>query len=213
MRFVKWLRTVPVLVIVGSILFVVLATGGGLLLWGSNFAGNIVHTQLAEQQIAFPAAGAGLDARSFPGLQQYAGQLVDNGPKAKAYANELIRKHLLAVAGGKTYAQVSAQIQAVVASGGTASPALLAQQDTLFRGETLRGLLLNVWGWGTMGVIAGYVGIASLLGAFIVFSVLSRGFVLHKLDTRRATAVLDLNEIVGASEDAKVPVSQTAIVD
>ena len=29
-----------------------------------------------------------LTPAEFPGLQQYAGQKVDNGPKAKAYANE-----------------------------------------------------------------------------------------------------------------------------
>ena len=36
----------------------------------------------------------GLDAKEFPGLQRYAGQAVDNGPKAKAYADQFIKTHL-----------------------------------------------------------------------------------------------------------------------
>ena len=83
------------------VLFLVLAIGGGLLLWGGTFANNMVHDQLSAQQIRFPAKGTpALDAKEFPGLQRYAGQLVDSGPKAKAYANEFIAKHLNAVAGG-----------------------------------------------------------------------------------------------------------------
>ena len=82
MRVTNWLKTVPVLVIIGSMLFLVLAIGGGLLLWGSNCANNMVHTQLSEQKIAFPPKGPALDAKEFPGLQKYAGQTVDNGPKA-----------------------------------------------------------------------------------------------------------------------------------
>ena len=95
MRVWNWLKTVPALVIIGTILFLVLAVGGGLLLWGSNFANNMVHSQLSEQKIAFPPKGSpALDPKEFPGLQQYAGQTVDNGPKAKAYADEFIKVHL-----------------------------------------------------------------------------------------------------------------------
>ena len=86
--------------------------GGGLLLWGSNFANNMVHSQLSEQKISFPPKGSpALDPKEYPGLQQYAGQTVDNGPKAKAYADEFIKVHLASVAGGKTYSEVSAAAQ------------------------------------------------------------------------------------------------------
>ena len=62
----------------------------------------MVHDQLADQKIFFPAKGApGFDAKEFPGLQQYAGQMVDSGPKAKAYANQYIATHLKAVAGAR----------------------------------------------------------------------------------------------------------------
>src|SRR3954451_18819779 len=73
---------------VEGILVLVLAVGGSLLMWGGTFSANMVHDQLRDQRITFPQQGStGFDAKEFPGLQQYAGQLVDNGPKAKAYAN------------------------------------------------------------------------------------------------------------------------------
>ena len=94
--------------VVEIILTVVLGVGGGLLLFGANFGLDMVHDQLDAQDITFPAKGsAALSPAEFPGLQQYAGQKVDTGPKAKAYANEFINVHLAAVAGGKTYSQVS----------------------------------------------------------------------------------------------------------
>ena len=95
--------------VVEIILTVILGVGGALLLFGANFGLNMVHDQLDAQEITFPAKGsAALTPAEFPGLQQYAGQKVDTGPKAKAYANEFIDEHLAAVADGKTYSQVSA---------------------------------------------------------------------------------------------------------
>jgi len=88
---------------VGTVLFLVLSVGSGLLLWGANFSHNMVHNQLSEQKIQFPPLGSpGLDPKEFPGLQRYAGQAVDSGAKAKAYADQFIRVHLTKVADGKT---------------------------------------------------------------------------------------------------------------
>jgi len=141
MRVKSWLRTVPTLVIIGGVLFFVLSVGGALLLWGSGFANNMVHNQLSEQKITFPAKGSpALDPKEFPGLQRYAGQAVDNGPKAKAYADQFIRVHLEGIANGQTYSQVSAQAQADPTNQKLANTA-----NTLFKGETLRGLLLYAW--------------------------------------------------------------------
>ena len=176
MRVWNWLKTVPTLVIIGSVLFMVLSVGGALLLWGANFADHIVHSQLSEQKISFPPKGSpALDPAEFPGLQRYAGQTVDNGPKAKAYADQFIKVHLKNVAGGKTYSEVSG-----AALANPDDQKLAGQAQTLFRGETLRGLLLNVWGWSTVGAIAYAVGIASLLGALAVFLALVLGFVGHE---------------------------------
>ncbi|MDQ6948968.1 MAG: hypothetical protein M3256_22580 [Actinomycetota bacterium] len=130
--------------VVEVILVVILGVGSGLLFYGSHFGLNMVHTQLAAQNISFPAKGsAALSPTEFPDLQRYAGQRVDSGPKAKAYANGFINRHLASVAGGKTYAQVSTASLA-----DPTNTKLSAQVNTLFKGETLRGLLLYARGAG-----------------------------------------------------------------
>jgi hypothetical protein len=149
---------------VEGVLFLLLAIGGGLLMWGANFAGDMVHNQLAAQRIFFPDKGSdALDPATYPGLQQYAGQQVDNGPKAKAYADEFIAVHLSEVAGGKTYSEVSALSRA-----NPDDQALAGQVQTLFRGETLRGLLLYAWGWSVVGHIAFIVSLFAIAGAVVV---------------------------------------------
>ena len=153
-------------VAVELVLFLLLAVGSGLLFWGSNFAHDMVHTQLGQQKISFPAKGSpALDPKEFPGLQRYAGQAVDSGPKAKAYADQFIAVHLKSIAGGKTYSQVSSAAQA-----NPNDTKLQAQAQTLFRGETLRGLLLYAWGWSLVGTIAFWVANAALAGALVVFT-------------------------------------------
>src|SRR5439155_26223379 len=157
--------------IVEGVLFMVLAVGGGLLFWGGHFATNMVHDQLMDQKISFPAKGTpSLDPKEFPGLQRYAGQRVDSGPKAKAYANQFIAKHLETIAGGKTYSEVSTLAQA-----NPTDAKLAAQAQTLFRGETLRGLLLYAWGWSVVGMIATIVAWVAVAGAAVVLLALVYG--------------------------------------
>jgi hypothetical protein len=185
MHVKNWLRTVPTLVIIGSVLFLVLSVGSGLLMWGSNFAHNMVHTQLSEQKISFPPKGSpALDPKEFPGLQRYAGQAVDNGPKAKAYADQFIKVHLKGIANGMTYSEASAASRA-----DPKNTQLQDQVQTLFRGETLRGLLLYAWGWSVVGAIAFYVGIGAMLGAIAVLLALFVGFVAHRRQTRHDVEV------------------------
>ncbi len=149
--------------IVEVALCLILGVGSGLLFYGSHFGLNMVHSQLDAQAISFPAKGSpGLDPAEYPGLQQYAGQAVNTGPKAKAYANEFINVHLAAVADGKTYAEVSTLAQA-----DPTNTALAGQVATLFKGETLRGLLLYAWGWSVVSTIALYAAIAAAIG-FVV---------------------------------------------
>ncbi|UGS34055.1 hypothetical protein [Capillimicrobium parvum] len=137
-----------------------LATGV-LALVGGTYAHDVVHDQLAPQKIFFPAdAKSGLPDN----LSQYAGQQVDTGAEAKAYANDFIGLHLTEIAGGKTYAEVSG------ASLADPTNQKLAQQtQTLFRGETLRGLLLNAWGWATVGTVAIIAGIVLLVLGGLLF--------------------------------------------
>ncbi len=190
-RLSHWMKTVPTLVIIGSVLFLVLSVGGGLLLWGSNFANNMVHNQLSDQKISFPPKGSSaLDPKLFPKLQQYAGQSVDNGPKAKAYADHFIAVHLQEIGKGQTYSQVSAASLA-----NPKDAALAAETQTLFRGETLRGLLLYAWGWSVVAEIAYWVGLGALLGAVAVLAALAIGFGMHSRNTHTLShAVVDVDE-------------------
>lgn len=154
----------------------ILAFCAGFLFWGNSFIHSQISTELRAQQISFPPAstevpGGALDPKEFPDLQQYAGQQLVNGDQAKAYANGFIGRHLDKVAGGLTYSQVSARSMA------TPTDAKLAGQvQTLFRGETLRGLLLNAYGWWTVGTYASYAAIGLAIagaaaGAALLFEV------------------------------------------
>jgi len=133
---------------------------GILALIGGGYARNVVHDQLAPQQISFPAKGKELPAD----LNQFAGQKVDTPKEAKAYANDFIGLHLKGIAGGKTYSQVSAAFLA-----DPKNQELAQQRQTLFMGETLRGLLLSAWGWGTIATIATIAGVVLIgLGAILL---------------------------------------------
>ena len=170
------------------ILTLVLGVGAGLLFYGSRFGLDMVDSQLHAQQISFPAKGSpALDPTEFPGLQQYAGQAVDNGPKAKAYANEFIDVHLKAVAGGQTYSQVSAAAQA-----DPTNTTLSGQADTLFKGETLRGLLLYAWGWSVVSTIALYAAIAAIVGFAIMLIVTVGDFIADPRIAARHIAPIEV---------------------
>ena len=45
---------------------------------------------------------------------------------------------------------------------------MTAQRDSLFRGETLRGLLLSAYAWSTVGMIAGIAAIGAFLAAAVM---------------------------------------------
>src|SRR3989344_1713398 len=154
-----------IFVLLGLASTVVLLVVSGLSWWGYNFATTSVRTELSAQRIYFPPKGSpALDPAEYPGLQKYGGQLVDDGPKAKAYANEFIGKHLEKVAGGKTYSEVSA-----LAMKDPTNETLQKQKQTLFQGETLRGLLLgDGYAYWTFGILAMYASVASFVGAGIM---------------------------------------------
>lgn len=154
-----------VFVLIGLAVTAILLVIGSLAWWGYNFATTNVKNELSAQKIFFPPKGSpGLDPKEFPGLQKYAGQPVDNGPKAKAYANEFIGVHLEKVAGGKTYAEVSSE-----ALKDPTNQKLQQQKQTLFQGETLRGLLLgDGYAYWTFGTMAKYAAFASFIGAGVM---------------------------------------------
>jgi len=158
---------------VGAVLVVVLLAAGALAMWGYSFANNSVRDQLVAQQIYFPPAGS--DALKPPEignyLNQYAGQQLTTGAQAEAYADHFIAVHLKEVAGGLTYAQVSAK---ALADPNNAQ--LQGQVATLFKGETLRGLLLNAYAFWKVGQIALYAGITAFAGAALMLMLTAFGF-------------------------------------
>jgi hypothetical protein len=139
----------------------------GFLFWGNSFVHNQIQTELTSQQIVFPAADSkaitSLPAEDAAAMTTYAGQQLTTGEEAQVYANHFIGVHLNEIAGGQTYSQVSAKAQA-----NPTDTKLAGQVQTLFRGETLRGLLLNAYGWWTIGTYALYAAIGLFIAALAV---------------------------------------------
>jgi len=167
----------------GLLLAVVLLIAGGLLTWANVFIGNQVHDQLAAQQVMMPTEKTGLSElpqADQDALAPYVGQQMTTGPQAKAYADHYIAVHLNGVADGKTYSQVSGQYLAQCSDPKAAQTqecqTLSGQRQTLFMGETLRGLLLYGAAFATMGTIAGYAGIGAIVAAALLFLLVGLGF-------------------------------------
>jgi len=156
----------------GLALAAVLLVSGGLLTWASSFVGDQVNTQLSQQQIFFPPKGPATASPEIgPFLNQYAGQQLLTGQQAEAYADHFIAVHLKEAGGGLTYAQLSTKAQAA-----PDDTKLAGQVATMFKGETLRGLLLNAYAFGTMGRIAGIAGIGAFVGAAVMLLLSLLGF-------------------------------------
>src|SRR5215813_11808841 len=164
--------------IIGFALSAVLLVAGGLLLWGSTYTHNMVHNQLAAQQIYFPPkaafahpkAGGEITPSMIPSVSQYAGQQLVTGQQAQSYADNFIAVHITNMTGGQTYAQLSAKALA-----NPDNTKLAGEVATVFKGETLRAILLNAFGWWKVSQItfiasivafglAGLTLIASLFG-------------------------------------------------
>jgi hypothetical protein len=136
--------------IAGFVLAAILLAAGGLLLWGSTYTHNMVHNQLAAQQIYFPPkaafahpqAGGEITPSMIPSVSQYAGQQLVTGQQAQSYADNFIAVHITNMTGGKTYAQLSAAALAQ-----PDNTKLAGEVATVFKGETLRAILLNAFGW------------------------------------------------------------------
>ena len=170
---------------VGLGLAVLLFIFAGLLNFGGGFASENVRTQLANQNIAFPIE-AGLPANTKDQLLKWAGMQVVSGEMARDYSDLFILEHMNASATavmGKpaTYSEVSSAYLGAQRSSGT-DPEQLQKlsdlRDSLFMGNTLRGMLLQAYAFGMMGVIAGYAAIASLVGG-LVFLLLAIAGLMH----------------------------------
>jgi hypothetical protein len=157
----------------GLLIAGLLLVAGGLLTWGHNFVANEVHTQLAAQKIVFPPASSpAVAGPQFAPMRQYGGQLMTTGAQAQVYADHFIAIHLKEIGGGQTYSQLSAKALAQ-----PKNAALAAQVQTMFRGETLRGLLLNAYAFGTIAQIMLYAAIAAFAGAGLLILLAIFGFI------------------------------------
>jgi len=158
----------------GLILAAVLLVAGGLLLWGHNFVDNQVSTQLTAQKIVFPTTSnpefKALPPADAAAMGQYAGQTMTTGAQAKVYADNFIAFHLSKMGG--TYAQLSA---ASLAQPNNAKLAALV--NVVFKGTTLRGLLLNAYAFWQMGVIAMWGAIVSFIGGGLLLILSILGFI------------------------------------
>ena len=174
-------RTFDVLMSAGGlVLTIVLVVAGSLLLVGWKFADNQVHDRLAAQNIFFPPKGseALADPQIGPFLNQYAGQQLVTGDQALAWSDHFMLVHLNAVAGGKTYSEVSA-----LSRENPDDQELAGQVETLFRGTTLRGMLLDAYAFSRFAKIAFW----SAVAAFVLAGVMAILTILGFVHLRRVT--------------------------
>jgi hypothetical protein len=195
-------RTIDRIVsLIGLGLSLFLFVAAGLLYWGFTFADQNVKDQLSAQNITFPTA----DSDSFKALpkddreamEPFAGAKMTTGEQAMAYAQHYIGVHVKNVAGGKTYSEVSgaalvasAQSKADPTNTELASQAatLMGQRQTLFMGETLKGLLGNAYAFWKMGQIAMYAAWAAGASAIVMLILSILGF-MHLRRTPEGTTV------------------------
>ena len=116
-------------------------------------------------------AGTEITPSMIPSVSQYAGQQLLTGQQAEAYADHFIAVHITDMSGGKTYAQLSA---ASLAQPNNAKLAGLV--DTVFKGETLRSMLLNAYGWWKVSQITYIAAIVSFTLAGL--TLIGTGFAL-----------------------------------
>jgi hypothetical protein len=159
----------------GIVVAVVLLAASGVLFYAHNFVHSQVHDQLAAQKISFPAAGSSslsvLPAADKAAMSKYAGQQLTTGAQAETFADHYIAVHLKEVAGGKTYSELSTLSRA-----NPNDKKLAGEVDTVFKGETLRGLLLNAYAFDTMAVVASYAAFGALVAGVVLLVLAALGF-------------------------------------
>jgi hypothetical protein len=164
---------------VGLVLVVVLLVAGGLLTWGYSYDHNNVHNQLAAQDIFFPPkaafahpkAGSEITAAMIPSVSKYAGEQLLTGPQAEAYADHFIAIHLSEMPYGGIYSKISTAARAE-----PKNTKLAELETTSFQGTTLRGLLLEAYGFSKIGTIMLIGAIASFILALVLLGFVVLGF-------------------------------------
>ena len=198
----------------GIVVAVLLAVLGFAIQTQYQFATDYATTELSAQKITFTAADKLTDEEKnwkagSVCLVNYGGQLMTTGAQAECYAKYYIALHMETAAvnagfPGATYATLGAtrtdlsnQITAAKAKGDTTAAADLQKKldsatslrTTMQTGETLRGLLLTVYGFSVIGEKAGLAA-NIIFGLAVLMVVLSAGGLIHALVTPKEEIVL-----------------------
>jgi hypothetical protein len=163
----------------------------------ANFAKGYVKDQLSQQKISFKTIDTlTAEEKHSACLVKYAGQSLTTGKQAECYANDFIGLHVKSTANGLTYAELGTpqtDLRTKVAAAQKANDPTLpdlqkqlsdvtAQRETLFKGETLRGLLLTSFGFSVFGVKGGQVATVAYMVAGLLALLSIAGFA-HALRT------------------------------
>ncbi len=191
-----------VLIAAGAVVAVGLVIAGALLSWGASFSDDYVFNELSSQNIILPSADAinndaSLSEETKAMLLPIAGEQMSTGKQAEAYAG-YIDGHLGRYGG--TYAELgttersaraavteaveAGESEEVIAELRTASATVTADRDTVFKGETLRGLLLSAYAWSTVGQIAGISAVVAYIAAALMGLLVLAG-VMHLVRYRK----------------------------
>jgi hypothetical protein len=215
-------RTLDIVFSVGGV-----ALAGLLLVLGlvmnnqAGFAKSYVKDQLTEQSITFtPIAGLSAEEKQAGCLVANAGKPLTTGKQAECYSNEYIGLHLTEINAGKTYSETSGESRALATEAEAATkaapdaPATLALEgraaelsgkvDSLFRGETLRGLLLTSYGFSIFGERAGQAALVAFAAALVLLLASIAGFV-HAFTTSKDKRVLSPSSGNGAGHLVGTP--------
>jgi len=178
--------------VIGLLLAGFLIVIGGILQYGGNFATDQVAMQLEPQAITIPAENG--DPKATDDVKKF---FADNGEKvmttgkqAQMYADHYIGFHMAEM---PTYAAASGANRAAAGALATdptnvelqaAAKQASGTVETVFKGETLRGMLLNAYAFGTLGQIAMVASYVSFAGGLIFLILALLGFAhLRRADT------------------------------
>ena len=214
-------RTLDFLFSIGGVGLAALLLVIGVVMTGNaNFSKRYVTDQLKQEKITFKTAATLTDEeKQAPCLVAYAGQALTTGKQAECYANSFIGLHVKTTANGQTYAQLGdvqtglrAQIATATKNGdpGVADLTkqladITTQRETVFKGETLRGILLTSYGFSVLGNKASQAASVIYLGAALLALLSASGFI-HALATPRNRAFAAPERVEATEERTKVSV-------
>ncbi|MGE0878204.1 MAG: hypothetical protein AB7L13_10625 [Acidimicrobiia bacterium] len=182
-------RTLDLVISIAAVVLGVLALVlGAVATSQAHFARSTVRDQLSAQRITFtPADKLTEKEKQQPCLVRNAGEPLRSGKQAECYADHYIALHLSEVTlpNGEhaTYSEASSYNRSLPANDPNKAAANAAVQ-TLFQGETLRGLLLTSYGFSILGERAAQAAtVLYIVGAVLIVAAFA-GF-LHALRAPR----------------------------